>query len=103
VRVGDWVAYGGDDDDVLMLWHGHPGRVVGLGQYPTEVEISFVNGPSLCLPLDEVERLDAVTYRERGQHVLGLRHPSDPARSVPQFWADLEPWPDDEILGHDRG
>jgi hypothetical protein len=84
-----------------MLWHGHPGRVIDLGQYPNEVAISFVNGPSLCLSPDQVERLDDATYRERGERVLALRHPADAARPIPQFWADLVPWADDEVLGRD--
>ncbi len=99
MRVRDFVAYHGDDDADLMLWHGHPGRVIDLGLYPTEVGISFVNGPSLYLTPDEVERLDAATYRERGKRVLALQHPTGAARPIPQFWADLVPWADDEVLG----
>jgi len=102
VQQGDQVAYAGSDKPDLMLWHGHPGRIVDLGQYPTEVGISFVNGPSLYFPLDQVEGLHPGTYREGVQRVLGLRHPTDPGRSVPQFWATLEPWPEDEILEQDN-
>lgn len=100
MRVRDFVAYSGADDADVMLWHGHPGRVTDLGQYPNEVAISFVNGPSLCLTLHQVEQLDAATYRERGQRVLALRHPTDANRHISQFWADLVPWADDEVLGH---
>lgn len=97
MRTRDLVAYTGPDDEELLLWHGQPGRVVDATLHPHEVTVSFVNGPSLCLPPAEVERLDPATYRERVHRVLRLEHPVRDGVGVPRFWAELEPWEDDDV------
>ena len=95
MREGSRIAYVGPDVPELRIWHGQPGIVVDLGCGPHEVSASFVNGPSLGLPPEEVVEIDDDTYRGRLQRVLALGHPTGLGRSIPQFWLSLEPWPED--------
>jgi len=103
VQPRDLVAYVGLDDTDLMLWHGQPGRVVITDLWPREVVVSFVNGPTLCLVPADVAALDETSYRERAHRVLALVHPTDDGRRIPQSWAELEPWEDDEVARGNRG
>lgn len=95
------MAYAGQDDPDLMLWHGQPGRVIGTDLWPHEAIVSFSNGPSLCLAPADIAAVDEATYAERARRVLALAHPTVSGRQMPQFWAELEPWEDDDVARAD--
>lgn len=96
VRMDQAVEYVGVADE--HLFQGHPGRVFSIDRMPSEVMVSFVNGPSLCtspaclLPIDEEE------YLHRGRRLVCLQHPVDD-RPVPPFVQPGQEWPE----GHEPG
>ncbi len=69
------MVYVGDDDITACVYNGHPGRVIDRGQYPTEVAVGFVNGPSLCVPLEQLRALSEEEYLQRGRRLVALMHP----------------------------
>lgn len=95
MKERDRICYSGPDDADLQIWHGHPGRVIDAHQLPHALTVTLVNGPSLDLPVGEVQLLSRDDYARRIRRVLSLHHPTEPARSIPAFWAVLEPWPED--------
>jgi hypothetical protein len=103
MQQGDRVGYINRDDAEQRLWHGQPGRVVSTDLWPSEIIVAFINGPTVCLPPAAVAALDDATYAERARAVLNLRHPTDRGRAIPQLWAELEPWEDDEVARAHRG
>lgn len=93
MREQDSVEYVGDDDGVLRIYRGHPGRVVDTGLWPNEVAVAFVNGPSLYLAAGEARILPELDYLTRGRRLVALTHPLED-RPVPRFNADGEEWPE---------
>lgn len=92
LRAGDPVEYLGEEL-VLQVYRGHPGRVVDVEALPSEVSVSFVNGPSLACSPDEVRPLPEPDYISRGHRLVSLRHPLED-RAVPRFNAEGDEWPE---------
>lgn len=92
LRTGDAVEYLGEDS-VLRLYCGHPGRVVDVDAMPSEVSVSFVNGPSLACSPDEVRLLPDPDYVSRGRRLVRLQHPLED-RAVPRFNTEGDEWPE---------
>jgi hypothetical protein len=87
------VEFVGPDDLDARIYEGHPGRVIDLGQYPSEVSVGFVNGPSWCLPPDRLRPLSEAKYLERGRRLVALTHPLRDA-AIPRFNAEGHEWID---------
>jgi hypothetical protein len=69
------VQFTGPDDPAVGLYQGRPGRVIDLGQFPLEVSVGFVNGPSHCVTPHDLLPLTEEQYRERGRRLVALKHP----------------------------
>lgn len=95
LRAGDAVEFLGEDL-VLRVYRGHPGRVVDVEAMPSEVSVSFVNGPSLACSPEEVRQLAEADYVSRGRRLVSLLHPLED-RAVSRFNAEGDEWPEGRI------
>ncbi len=71
----DPVEYVGDDDGEHDFFRGHPGRAVDFGMWPHEIAVTFVHGPTICMPPSEVVPLDAAEYDRRRSRIFRRLHP----------------------------
>ena len=93
LQADDPVEYVGDEDGEHDFFRGHPGRVVDLGLWPDEIAVTFVHGPTICMPPSEVAVLDEDEYARRRLRVFRRRHPLD-ERSITLH--PLFDWPEGE-------
>ena len=92
LRTGDAVEFLGEDL-MLQVYRGHPGRVVDVDAMPSEVSVSFINGPSMACSPAEVRQLPEPDYVSRGERLVSLRHPLED-RAVSRFNAAGDEWPE---------
>lgn len=93
MRVGQPVASEEPDDSIADVYQGHPGRLIDVMAWMNEVIVSFVNGPSLCLPPSAITPISEQDYLERGQRLVWLLHPLAD-RAVPGFSMPGSEWPE---------
>ena len=90
--LSPFVEYVGEDLPDLLVWRGHPGRVIDAIS-PEEVDVSLVGGPSMSLPGDLLRSLDEVSYRQRGERVIAGVHPLEERDTGGPLTADGSHWP----------
>jgi len=93
MRIGQPVAYKGLDDTVPDVHQGHPDRLIDVMAWMNEVTVSFVNGPSLCLPPSVISPISEQDYLQRGRRLVRLLHPLAD-RAVTGFNMPGSEWPD---------
>jgi len=93
MRIGQPVAHEGPDDTVPDVHQGHPGRLIDVMAWMNEVTVSFVNGPSLCLPPSVISPISEQDYLQRGRRLVRLLHPLA-ERAVTGLNMPGSEWPD---------
>jgi hypothetical protein len=71
----------------------YPGLIIDDGLWPFELAVSFVNGPSICLPPAELAPLPDAEYLARGRRLVHGNHPVMDG-TVPRFNAGGDEWPE---------
>lgn len=90
--VGPFVEYVGEDLPDVLVWRGHPGRVIDALS-PEEVDVTLVGGPSMSFPADLLTTLDEASYRQRGERVIAGVHPLEERDTGGPLTADGSHWP----------
>lgn len=76
---GDAVEFLHEDEPGDWLWHGHPGRVIGVIDYSDgnspNVCVTFPGGPSLEMVAGQVGPLSIDDYTRRVDRLRRGRHP----------------------------
>lgn len=98
-RAEDLIAYTGPDVEEMAFYHGHPGVIDSVvresnpkGEKFLVVIASFVSGPSLQVPADDLEPLTKEEYLKRGKRLCRNTHPLEELPVV-TVGAPGEEWP----------
>jgi hypothetical protein len=85
---GDLIAYFGADDPEHDLYGGSPGVVIDVS--PWDIAISLEFGPALCVPAQELARIDVARFRERADRMKRGLHPlrDEPIAPFEPFGSD---------------
>jgi hypothetical protein len=83
LRVGDLVAYSGDDDPDFIQFDGQPGVVIDLGYNDGDPSVSFASGLSTGLSAQRLVPIDIDQYRERAERMRRGWHPVGDERITP--------------------
>ena len=75
LRVGDLVAYSGDDEPDFFQFEGQPGVVIDLGHNDNDPSVALASGPSTGLPAQQLVPIDIDQYQERADRMKRGLHP----------------------------
>jgi len=84
---------GSDDDDIMDVYAGHPGRVIDIAPRTGETSVSFVNGPSVSLPESLVGEISETDYIARGKRLAASLRPLSDQPAWP-FNEQGSEWPE---------
>jgi hypothetical protein len=92
--LGSHVEYVGEDIPELLVWRGHPGRVVDTPPFdPEEAGVGLVGGPTMSFAVELLRSLDDASYRARGERVIAGSHPLEERETRGPLTADGSHWP----------